>query len=137
MFTSSWFSSAQGSFIQKFKLDFCGKICRAHTVWTRSKTQEAQDFVTRKFSSSLKKDFIFQLHLYFPARFAVYFLVSYTYFQTSMMTSFNFEMLNCGKNLPLQTLFIKSDVAIATFKNLLNMAILEKHLNKTGLEEVS
>ena len=47
------FSSAQRSFIRKFKLNFCENIGRAHTVWARSKK--------RKFSVSLKKNFI---HLY-------------------------------------------------------------------------
>ena len=42
------------------------------------------------------------------------------------MISFNIETLNYCENLPLQTLFIKFDVAIATFKNLLNMAVLEE-----------
>ena len=91
----------------------------------------------RKFSVSLKKDFIiFQFHIYFSASFAFYFLGSYTYSQTSAMTSFNIETLNSGKNLALQTLFIKFDVAIATFKNMLNMAILEERLNKMDIEKV-
>ena len=42
------------------------------------------------------------------------------------MISFNIETLNYCENLPLQTLFKKFDVAIATFKNLLNMAVLEE-----------
>ena len=91
----------------------------------------------RKFSVSLKKYFItFQFHICFSASFAFYFLVSYTYSQTSAMISFNIETLNSGKNLALQTLFIKFDVAIATFKNMLNMAILEECLNKTDIEKV-
>ena len=32
MFTSTWFSSVQSSFIQKFKLDFCDNIGRVYTV---------------------------------------------------------------------------------------------------------
>ena len=52
------------------------------------------------------------------------------------MISFNIETLNSGENLPLQTSFTKFDVAIATFKNLLNMAVLEEHLNKTDREKV-
>ena len=51
------------------------------------------------------------------------------------MNSFNIEMLNSGENPPLLT-FIKPDVAIATFKNLLNMAVLEERLNKTNIEKV-
>ena len=52
------------------------------------------------------------------------------------MISFNIEMLNTGKNPPSQILFIKFDVAIASFKNLLNMAVLEERLNKTDIEKV-
>ena len=52
------------------------------------------------------------------------------------MISFNIEMLNSGENPPLQTSFIKYDVAIATFKNLLNMAVLEEHLKKMDIEKV-
>ena len=49
---------------------------------------------------------------------------------------FNIETLNSGANLPLQTSFIQFDVAIATFKNLLKMAVLKKRLNKTDIEKV-
>ena len=52
------------------------------------------------------------------------------------MVSFNTETLNSGANLPLQTSFIKFDVAIATFKNLPKMALLREHLNKTDMEKV-
>ena len=100
-FSSAYFSSAQKNSIQKFELDFCDNICRTHTVWVKSKTYEAQKFLKRKFSVSLKKDFIFQFHIYFSAIFAFYFLVSYTYSQFSVMISFNIETLNSGKNLPL------------------------------------
>ena len=55
---------------------------------------------------------------------------------TSTMISFKIETLNSGENLPLQTSFLKFDVDIATFKNLLNMAILEERLNKTDIEKV-
>ena len=41
------------------------------------------------------------------------------------MICFNIETLNSGENPTLQTSFIKFDVAIATFKNLLNMAVLD------------
>ena len=37
----------------------------------------------------------------------------------------------------LWTLLIKFNVAIATFKNLLNMAALEGHLSKTDIEKVN
>ena len=33
IFTSTWFSSAQRSFIPKFSVNFCDKIRRAHTVF--------------------------------------------------------------------------------------------------------
>ena len=85
----------------------------------------------------MKKDFIFQFHIYFSASFAFYFLVSYTYSQTSAMISFNIETLNSGQKPSLQTSFIKPDVAIATFKNLFNMAVLEEHLNKADIEKVA
>ena len=37
IFTSTWFSSAQSSFITKFLVNFCDKIRRAHTILARSK----------------------------------------------------------------------------------------------------
>ena len=43
-----------------------------------SKTTMFSRFLKRKFSVSLKKDFIFQFNLYFSASFAFYFLFSYT-----------------------------------------------------------
>ena len=52
------------------------------------------------------------------------------------MISFIIETLNSGKNLPLKTSFIKFDVATATFKNLLNLSVLEKCLNKMDIEKV-
>ena len=47
------------------------------------------------------------------------------------MVSFNIETLKSGANPPLQTSFIKFDVAIATFKNLVKIAVLKERLNKT------
>ena len=58
------------------------------------------------------------------------------------MISFNNETLNSAENTPLQTAVMNFDVAIATFKNLLNMAVLEECLhkeeclNKTDMEKV-
>ena len=52
------------------------------------------------------------------------------------MISFNIETLNSGENPPLQTLFKKFDVAVANFKNLQNMAVLEEPLNKKDIEKV-
>ena len=52
------------------------------------------------------------------------------------MVSFNIETLNSGASPPLQTLFIKFDVAIATFKNLLKMAALKERLNKMDMKNV-
>ena len=52
------------------------------------------------------------------------------------MVSFNIETLNSGPNPALQTSFIKIDVPIATFKNLLKMAVLKEPLNKTGIKKV-
>ena len=45
-----------------------------------------------------------------------------------MMISFNIKTLNSGENLPFIDFAHKFDVAIATFKNLLNMAVLDQHL---------
>ena len=52
------------------------------------------------------------------------------------MISFNIETLNSGANPPLQNLFMKFDVAIATLENLLKMAVLNKRLNKMHKEKV-
>ena len=52
------------------------------------------------------------------------------------MVSFNIETLNSGTNPPLQNSFKKPGVAIATFKNLLKMAVLQERLNKTDMEKV-
>lgn len=52
------------------------------------------------------------------------------------MVSFNIETPNSGENPPLQTSFIKSDAAIATFKNLLKIVILKGRLKKTDMEKV-
>ena len=52
------------------------------------------------------------------------------------MISFNIETPNSGENPLLQTSFIKFDVAITTFKYLLNKAVLEERLNKTDIEKV-
>ena len=65
MFKGTWFSSAQRSFIPKFLVDFCNKICRADTVLARSKVQKAQNFPKKNFGVSLDQDFIFQFHIYF------------------------------------------------------------------------
>ena len=56
--------------------------------------------------------------------------------QTNAMISFKIETLNSGKNTSLQTSFIKFDVALANFKNLLNMAALKECLSKTDIEKV-
>ena len=52
------------------------------------------------------------------------------------MIPFNIETLNSDENPPLYTSFIKFDVAIATFKNLLNMGVLEERLDKTDIEKI-
>ena len=96
----------------------------------------AQNYLKKKFSASLKKDFIFQFHLYISASSAFYFLVSYTYSRTSVVISFNTETLNSGEKSAIIDSFLKFDIVIATFKNLLNMAVLEQRLNKTDIEKV-
>ena len=53
-------------------------ICRAHTVLARSKKEEAQNFLKKKFSVSLEKVLQFCFHIYFSASFVFYFLVADT-----------------------------------------------------------
>ena len=77
IFASTRFSSAQSSFIQKLKLDFCDNICR---VGLKSKTWEVPNYLKKKSSVSLKKDFISQVHLYFSASFSFYFSASFLFF---------------------------------------------------------
>ena len=52
------------------------------------------------------------------------------------MVSISIETPNFGANPPLKTSTIKFDVAIAIFKNLLKMAVLQDLLNKTDMEKV-
>ena len=52
------------------------------------------------------------------------------------MISFNIETLNSRANPPLQTLFIKSDVATTIFKNLLNITVFKERLNKTDIKQL-
>ena len=52
------------------------------------------------------------------------------------MVSFNIETLNSGANSPLQSSFIKFDVAIATLDNMLKKTVLNKRVNKTDMEKV-
>ena len=128
-------SSAQSPLIQKFLVDFCNKIRRALTVLARSRMQETQNFLKEKFSVPLEEDFIFFFHIYFSL--VLLFIPQFQiHDQTSAMVSFNTETLNSGANQPLQTSFIKLDVAIATFKNLLKMEVLKERLNKTDMEKV-
>ena len=69
-----------------------------------------------------------------------YFLVSYTLLRQSALFSFNSETLDSGANSPLQTLFIRFDVALATFTNLLYITIFKERLDghrKGKLEDLS
>ena len=66
-----------------------------------------------------------------------YFLVSYTLLRQITLISFNSETLNSGANSPLQTLFIRFDVAIATFTNLLYMTIFKGRLKRMDIEKLS
>ena len=52
------------------------------------------------------------------------------------MVSFNIEALNSGTNLPLQNSFIKFEVATATFKNLLKMAVFKESPKMMDMEKV-
>ena len=56
-------SSGQSSFITKFLVNYCDKIRIAHTVLARSKMWEKQNFLKKKFSISLERDFIFCFHI--------------------------------------------------------------------------
>ena len=49
-----------------------------HTVLAKSKMQEKQNFLKKKTSVSLEKDFIFRFHIYFSASFTFYLLISDT-----------------------------------------------------------
>ena len=46
-----------------------------------------------------------------------------------MMISFNIETLNFGANQSLKAFLIKFDIAITTFKNVQNIAVLKEYLN--------
>ena len=59
-------------------VNFYDKIHRVHIVLARSRMQEKQNFLNKKFSVSLEKGFIFHFHIYFIASFAFYFLLSDT-----------------------------------------------------------
>ena len=52
------------------------------------------------------------------------------------MVFIDIETFNSGSNLPLYSSFIKFDVAITTFKNLLMIAVLKERLNKTEVEKI-
>ena len=49
------------------------------------------------------------------------------------MIPFNIETFNSDKSPPLSTSYVTCDVAVVTFKNLLNMAVWEECLNKTAI----
>ena len=51
---------------------FCDKICKAHTLLTRSKLYEAQNFLNKKFCFSLEKDFIFRFPIYIRKRIYIW-----------------------------------------------------------------
>ena len=52
------------------------------------------------------------------------------------MVSPKIETLNSGANLPLLALLIKLDVGIATFKNLLKMAVIKEPLKNAEMENL-
>ena len=88
IFTGTWFSSAQNSFILKFLVDFCDKIRRALTVLARFKMKETQNFLKKKFSVSLEKDFIFRFHIYMYIYIYVCFIVPFV----SLISSPNYTL---------------------------------------------
>ena len=78
IFTSTWFSSAQNSFIPKFLVDFCDKIYRALTVLARSKTRRPRTFWRKYLVFHWRKisyfvfTFTFPLVLLFISSFQIY-----------------------------------------------------------------
>ena len=52
------------------------------------------------------------------------------------MVFFNIETLNSAANPPLYTSFIKFDVAIATYKTVLKMAVVKDRVNKMEMEKL-
>ena len=64
-YESTQFSSAQSSFIKKFLRNFCDKVRRTHIVLARSKMQEKQNFLKKKFSVSLIYIYIYIFTLYY------------------------------------------------------------------------
>ena len=81
IFKSTRFSSAQCSFIQKLKLDFCDNICR---VRVKSKTWEVKNYLKKKSSfhwrkiSYLKLTYIFQLVFLFISQLVFLFFLFIT-----------------------------------------------------------
>ena len=61
--------------LQRLRQD-CDKFRRADIILARSSTMKVQNFLKKTFTNSLKKNLIFQFHLYFSASFTFYFLVS-------------------------------------------------------------
>ena len=80
IFTSTWFSRTQSSFIiPKFLVDFCDKTRRTPTVVTKSKMWKAHNFLKKKISISLEKDFIFQFHKHPGIYIYIYIYILYIY----------------------------------------------------------
>ena len=100
------------------------KLTRPRTFWGLNLV-----FNWRKISY-FKFTYIFPLFLLFISTFSIHTLKLARWFLLTM------KHWTLGENLPLLTSFIKFDVATATFKNLLNMAVLEECLNKTGIEKL-
>ena len=71
----------------------------------------------------------------FPLVFTFYILVPYIYSQTRATVSINNETLNIRKYVIIDFVH-KIWFAIATFKNLLNMAVLVKFLKMADIEKV-
>ena len=75
IFTSTWFSSAQNSFITKFR-KVSTRFAELIRFWQDPKCRRNRTFWRKVFIVSLEIDFIFGFHKYFSASFASYFLVS-------------------------------------------------------------
>ena len=80
-YESTQFSSAQSSFIKKFLMNFCDKVRRTHIVLARSKMQEKQNFLKKKFSVSLIYIYIYIFTLYYIYIYIYIYIIFYPFFK--------------------------------------------------------
>ena len=113
-------------------LNFCfRKFCTSY-IFDLAKTVIRQDCRARTvlYLALYQRNISYFVFTYTFASFDFYLLVLDTCFRTRAIVSFNIEKLNSGANPPLQALFINVEAAIATFKNLMKMAVLKRRLNR-------